>query len=136
MNKQMDTRYAAARGWVDRIIDPARTREELIAASRSRDPTRGEEAYHWACFRFSTKLESCVTIRIGNGSRFLGDNLDAPRRLVETARLDYLTLEYLGRADAFDPRPAARERSDGRLRPRFPAGVEEPRAGAQRRSRS
>jgi 3-methylcrotonyl-CoA carboxylase beta subunit len=28
----MDPRHAAARGWVDRIIDPARTREELIAA--------------------------------------------------------------------------------------------------------
>jgi 3-methylcrotonyl-CoA carboxylase beta subunit len=31
-DRQMDVRYAAARGWVDRIIDPARTREELIAA--------------------------------------------------------------------------------------------------------
>ena len=29
--RQMDVRYAAARGWVDRIIDPAKTREELIA---------------------------------------------------------------------------------------------------------
>jgi len=28
--RQLDVRYAAARGWVDRIIDPARTREELI----------------------------------------------------------------------------------------------------------
>jgi len=36
-----------------------------------------------------------VTCTIGNGAGFLGDNLDAPRRLVETARLDYLTLEYL-----------------------------------------
>lgn len=34
-------------------------------------------------------------ISIGNGAGFLGDNLDAPRRLVEGARLDYLTLEYL-----------------------------------------
>lgn len=30
--RQTDVRYAAARGWVDRIIDPARTRDELIAA--------------------------------------------------------------------------------------------------------
>ncbi|MGH7194866.1 MAG: acyl-CoA carboxylase subunit beta, partial [Candidatus Saccharimonadales bacterium] len=30
--RQMDPRYAAARGWVDRIIDPVRTREELIFA--------------------------------------------------------------------------------------------------------
>lgn len=36
-----------------------------------------------------------MTIRIGNGAGFLGDNLDAPRRLVESAELDYLTLEYL-----------------------------------------
>jgi hypothetical protein len=36
-----------------------------------------------------------VTIRIGNGAGFWGDNLDAPRRLVESAELDYLTLEYL-----------------------------------------
>jgi 3-methylcrotonyl-CoA carboxylase beta subunit len=31
-DRQTDVRYAAARGWVDRIINPARTREELIAA--------------------------------------------------------------------------------------------------------
>lgn len=36
-----------------------------------------------------------MTIRIGNGAGFWGDNLDAPRRLVESAELDYLTLEYL-----------------------------------------
>jgi hypothetical protein len=34
-------------------------------------------------------------IRIGNGAGFLGDNLDAPLRLVEAAEVDYLTLEYL-----------------------------------------
>jgi hypothetical protein len=32
---------------------------------------------------------------IGNGAGFLGDWTDAPRRLAEGARLDYLTLEYL-----------------------------------------
>ena len=31
-DRQMDPRYAAARGWVDKIIDPARTREELLFA--------------------------------------------------------------------------------------------------------
>jgi len=31
-DRQMDVRYAAARGWIDRIIDPARTREELVAS--------------------------------------------------------------------------------------------------------
>jgi hypothetical protein len=37
-------------------------------------------------------------IRIGNGAGFWGDNLDAPRLLIEQAgvgQLDYLTLEYL-----------------------------------------
>src|SRR5690242_12162151 len=34
-------------------------------------------------------------VRIGNGAGFWGDNLDAPRRLCESAELDYLTLEYL-----------------------------------------
>ena len=36
-----------------------------------------------------------TTIKIGNGAGFLGDNLDAPRLLVENATVDYLTLEYL-----------------------------------------
>src|SRR5579864_5801032 len=35
------------------------------------------------------------TVRIGNGCGFWGDNLDAPLRLAEHGRLDYLTLEYL-----------------------------------------
>ena len=35
------------------------------------------------------------TLKIANGAGFLGDNLDAPRQLVETATVDYLTLEYL-----------------------------------------
>src|SRR4051794_41042606 len=34
-------------------------------------------------------------VRIGNACGFWGDNLDAPVRLAETGRLDYLTLEYL-----------------------------------------
>src|SRR5262249_35342683 len=36
-----------------------------------------------------------MTIKIANGAGFLGDNLDAPRLLVENAQVDYLTLEYL-----------------------------------------
>lgn len=35
------------------------------------------------------------TIRVGNGAGYWGDNLDAPRLLAESGRLDYLTLEYL-----------------------------------------
>lgn len=34
-------------------------------------------------------------LRIANAAGFLGDWIDAPRRLVERARIDYLTLEYL-----------------------------------------
>jgi len=34
-------------------------------------------------------------LQIANGAGFLGDNLDAPRLLVEGAAVDYLTLEYL-----------------------------------------
>ncbi|MBL9119399.1 MAG: acyl-CoA carboxylase subunit beta [Phycisphaerae bacterium] len=33
-NEQQDILYGAARGWLDRIIDPERTRDELIAALR------------------------------------------------------------------------------------------------------
>jgi len=35
------------------------------------------------------------SIRIGNACGFWGDSPDAPRRLAEAGRLDYLTLEYL-----------------------------------------
>src|SRR4029450_12108091 len=35
------------------------------------------------------------TIRIANGAGFLGDWIDAPRRLVERAEVDYLTIEHL-----------------------------------------
>src|SRR6185503_6392991 len=34
-------------------------------------------------------------LRIANGAGFLGDWIDAPRRLVERAEVDYLTLEHL-----------------------------------------
>lgn len=36
-----------------------------------------------------------ATIRIANGAGFLGDWIDAPRRLVERAEVDYLTIEHL-----------------------------------------
>lgn len=36
-----------------------------------------------------------MTVRIANATGFLGDNLDAPRLLVEAATVEYLTLEYL-----------------------------------------
>ena len=31
-SEQQDIRHGAARGWIDRIIEPHKTREELIAA--------------------------------------------------------------------------------------------------------
>lgn len=36
-----------------------------------------------------------MTIRVANAAGFLGDWLDAPKRTVEAAEVDYLTLEYL-----------------------------------------
>ncbi len=36
-----------------------------------------------------------MTVRIGNGSGFWGDNLDAPIQLARHGQLDFLTLEYL-----------------------------------------
>jgi hypothetical protein len=36
-----------------------------------------------------------VSIRIANAAGFWGDDVDAPRRLVTRAQVDYLTLEYL-----------------------------------------
>ena len=36
-----------------------------------------------------------MPLRIANGAGFLGDSLSAPRRLVQGAQVDYLTLEYL-----------------------------------------
>jgi len=36
-----------------------------------------------------------ASVRIANGAGFLGDWLDAPRRLVERALVDYLTIEHL-----------------------------------------
>src|SRR6187549_2176444 len=36
-----------------------------------------------------------MPLRIANAAGFLGDWIDAPRRLVERSKVDYLTLEYL-----------------------------------------
>ncbi len=47
----MDPRHAAARGWVDRIIDPAVTREELIAALEIVTRHAEPEAYRLGVFQ-------------------------------------------------------------------------------------
>src|SRR5262245_40207556 len=36
-----------------------------------------------------------ASIRIANGAGFLGDWVDAPRRLIERSDVDYLTIEHL-----------------------------------------
>src|SRR6185437_10582357 len=61
-------------------VGPRRDHEEVKPSPKGRGVAEGLDQ---------------VTLRIANGAGFLGDNLDAPRRLVESASLDYLTLEYL-----------------------------------------
>jgi acyclic terpene utilization AtuA family protein len=45
--------------------------------------------------RGHTVLTPMPPLRIANGAGFLGDLIDAPRRLVERAQVDYLTIEHL-----------------------------------------
>jgi hypothetical protein len=40
-------------------------------------------------------LSAMKTIRIANGAGFLGDRITAPRQLVESTQVDYLTIEHL-----------------------------------------
>ena len=111
-DRETDIRYAAARLWVDAIIDPRETREVLIAGVRRRHPLpRYSSPSPRACFRFeglardfsehSRNSEFPMAardrppIRIGNGAGFWGDNLDAPFLLARDGKLDVLTLEYL-----------------------------------------
>lgn len=49
---------------------------------------------------------------VANGAGFLGDSLDAPRRLAESLELDYLTLEYLAEL-TLSVLARARERDPG-----------------------
>jgi 3-methylcrotonyl-CoA carboxylase beta subunit len=49
--RQTDVRYGAARGWVDRIIDPARTREELIFALETATRHAENEPYRLGVFQ-------------------------------------------------------------------------------------
>ncbi len=46
-SEQQDIRYAASRGWVDRIIDPVETRAELVRALEiaAQSPSAGAGAY-------------------------------------------------------------------------------------------
>src|SRR5687767_6690336 len=49
----------------------------------------------WCAPEAGQVIAMSKTIRIANGAGFLGDWLDAPRRLVERAQVDYLTIEHL-----------------------------------------
>ncbi len=49
--QQMDVRYGAARGWVDRIVDPAHTREELILALEVVTRHAAEEPFKLGVFQ-------------------------------------------------------------------------------------
>ena len=60
-DRETDIRYAAARLWVDAIIEPARTREVLIqafdVATGCRDPSRSRRG----CFRSERRASQLVT---------------------------------------------------------------------------
>ena len=49
-DRETDIRYAAARLWIDAIIDPARTREVLDPGLRCRHPPRCD-AHHVGVFQ-------------------------------------------------------------------------------------
>ncbi len=49
--RQTDVRYAAARGWVDAILDPATTRETLIAALEVATRHADEEPFRLGVFQ-------------------------------------------------------------------------------------
>jgi acetyl-CoA carboxylase carboxyltransferase component len=49
--RQMDVRYAAARGWVDKIIDPAQTRETLITSLEIATRHAAEETFRLGVFQ-------------------------------------------------------------------------------------
>jgi 3-methylcrotonyl-CoA carboxylase beta subunit len=44
-DRQMDVRYAAARGWVDAILDPADTRDVLIHSLETVTRVASDEPY-------------------------------------------------------------------------------------------
>jgi acetyl-CoA carboxylase carboxyltransferase component len=50
-DRQMDARYGAARGWVDAIIDPAKTREVLISSLEVVTRVVSEEPYKLGVFQ-------------------------------------------------------------------------------------
>ena len=57
----MDPRYGAARGWVDRIIDPAQTREELTYALELATRHASDEPFRVGVYQvwgFVCQLES------------------------------------------------------------------------------
>ena len=100
----MDPRYAAARLWVDAIIDPAETREVIgrsLACAAMNPEIAGVQdggaADVGAAARSTHAIfaASMKTIRIGNGQGFWGDNVDAPVELLRGGPIDYIGMDYL-----------------------------------------
>ena len=69
-----------------------------------------------------------MTIRIGNGAGFLGDNLDCAAAAGRSGRARLSHARISGRADALDPGPQPRKRSRGRLCGRFSRSARQPHA--------
>ncbi len=75
-------------GGADRIT----SMQVVYDESRCRRPAKEAGGCH--LLGLLARMEP-VICKIANGAGFWGDNVDAPRRLVEAAEVDYLTLEYL-----------------------------------------
>ena len=84
--EKTDIRHGAARGWIDAIIPPHKTRDILM------DLLVLKSAANYTSLPYG----SAANMKIGNAGGFWGDDLEAPYRLAKAVRdLDYLTLDYL-----------------------------------------
>lgn len=86
---ETDIRFGAARGWVDAVIAPHRTREVLAEtlSRQARSPFRQN---------ISHRSTTSIMLRIGNAQGFWGDRPGAAAELaMQEPALDYLTLDYL-----------------------------------------
>src|SRR5262245_22004023 len=76
------------------MVAPRRRMVRLRLNAYHRVAERGNRCS--SCGRtFGRVIAMSKTIRIANGAGFLGDWIDAPRRIVERTQIDYLTIEHL-----------------------------------------